>query len=170
MKTSQQNNITEQTVREALTEVMDPEIPYLSIVDLGIVRNVKVEDEGIEVEIMPTFVGCPALEVIKEGVAERVSELAPGRQVSVKVTLDEPWTSERITEKGRQVLKQSGFAPPPTGKMPTKGNIIQLMPVTECPYCGSRKTVLENAFGPTLCRAIYYCTSCRQPFEQFKQV
>jgi ring-1,2-phenylacetyl-CoA epoxidase subunit PaaD len=170
MKVFQQNNITEETVREALTEVMDPEIPYLSIVDLGIVRNVRVEGEGIEVEIMPTFVGCPALEVIKEGVTERVLEVAPGHAVTVKITLDEPWTSDRITEKGREVLKRSGFAPPPSGKMPARGNLIQLMPVAECPYCGSRKTTMENAFGPTLCRAIYYCTSCRQPFEQFKQV
>lgn len=164
-----QQNVTEESVREALLDVMDPEIPNLSIVDLGIVRNVSVDEAGISVEIMPTFVGCPALEMIKEGIAERLHTLAPDAEVGIKVTFEEAWTTDCISEKGRQVLKTSGFAPPsrlPQGKM----NLIQLMPVAECPYCGSRKTVMENAFGPTLCRAIYYCSNCRQPFEQFKQV
>jgi ring-1,2-phenylacetyl-CoA epoxidase subunit PaaD len=165
-----QSYITEETIREALQDVMDPEIPNLSIVDLGIVHKVSVSDEGVEVTLMPTFVGCPALEVMKEGVRERIGQLAPDVPVNVKVTMDEPWTTDRITERGRLALKTSGFAPPPRGDMPARGNLIQLMPVAECPYCGSRKTVMENAFGPTLCRAIYYCRDCRQPFEQFKQV
>ena len=164
------HNITEEAIRDALQDVMDPEIPNLSIVDLGIVHKVAVSDEGVEVTLMPTFVGCPALEVMKEGVRERIGRLAPNLHVSVKVTMDEPWTTDRITERGRQALKTSGFAPPPRGDMPARGNLIQLMPVAECPYCGSRKTAMENAFGPTLCRAIYYCRECRQPFEQFKQV
>ncbi len=169
MKTVQQ--ITEQQIRDALLDVMDPEIPNLSIVDLGVVRNIDVRDDAIEVELMPTFVGCPALEVMKEGVRERLGLLAPDRAINVKVTLDEPWTTERITERGRQVLKSSGFAPPPPRReMPARANLIQLMPVAECPYCNSRNTVMDNAFGPTLCRAIYYCRNCRQPFEQFKQV
>ena len=161
--------VTEESVREALLEVMDPEIPNLSIVDLGIVRHVTVGEADIEVELLPTFVGCPALEVMKESVQERLRELAPGHGISIKVTLEETWTTDRISERGREVLKSSGFAPPqrmPQGKL----NLMQLMPVAECPYCGSRRTVMDNAFGPTLCRAIYYCTSCRQPFEQFKQV
>ena len=164
-----QQNVTEESVREALLDVMDPEIPNLSIVDLGIVREVSVGEADIEVELLPTFVGCPALEVMKESVLERLHELAPGHSIAVKVTLEETWTTDRISERGRQVLKSSGFAPPlrmPQGKL----NLMQLMPVAECPYCGSRRTVMDNAFGPTLCRAIYYCTSCRQPFEQFKQV
>ena len=111
MKTVQ--HITEQEVRDALLDVMDPEIPNLSIVDLGIVRNVVVGDDAIDVEIMPTFVGCPALEVIKEGVVDRITLLAPGYAVTAKVVMDEPWTSDRISEKGRNVLKSSGFAPPP---------------------------------------------------------
>jgi ring-1,2-phenylacetyl-CoA epoxidase subunit PaaD len=96
----------------------------------------------------------------------------------VRFTFDEPWTSDRISEKGRQVLKSSGFAPPAhansTGTSARPGQapirLVPVMPPVECPYCGSRKTVLENPFGPTLCRAIYYCRNCRQPFEQFKQV
>ncbi|MEA2576400.1 MAG: ring,2-phenylacetyl-CoA epoxidase subunit PaaD [Chloroflexia bacterium] len=164
-----QQNVTEESVREALLDVMDPEIPNLSIVDLGIVRNVTVGDSAIEVELLPTFVGCPALDVMKESVQERLHELAPELDINVKVTLEETWTTDRISERGREVLKSSGFAPPQR-TLQGKLNLVQLMPVAECPYCGSRRTVMENAFGPTLCRAIYYCTSCRQPFEQFKQV
>ena len=169
MKTIQ--HITEQEVRDALMDVMDPEIPHLSIVDLGIVHRVEMEDGGISVAIMPTFVGCPALEAIKDGVREKLEEIVPGQPVKVSVTMDEPWTTDRISERGREILKSSGFAPPmPRKPMPARANLIQLLPVAECPYCNSRSTVMENAFGPTLCRAIYYCRNCRQPFEQFKQV
>jgi ring-1,2-phenylacetyl-CoA epoxidase subunit PaaD len=164
-----QQKVTEESVREALLDVMDPEIPNLSIVDLGIVRNVSVGAADIEVELLPTFVGCPALEVMKESVQERLQELAPGLDIHVKVTLEETWTTDRISERGRDVLKSSGFAPPQR-MLQGKLTLVQLMPVAECPYCGSRRTVMDNAFGPTLCRAIYYCTACRQPFEQFKQV
>lgn len=165
------HNITEQQIRDALHDVMDPEIPNLSIVDLGVVRDIEVTNEVIRVELMPTFVGCPALDIMKEGVRERLQPMSMGREVEVRVTLNEPWTTERITERGRQALKNSGFAPPPRlSAMPPRGNLIQLMPVAECPYCNSRNTVMDNAFGPTLCRAIYYCRNCRQPFEQFKEV
>src|SRR3954447_16071820 len=102
------HKITEEDVRQALGDVMDPEIPNLSIVDLGILRNVAVEGEAIEVELMPTFVGCPALDVMKESVRERLGELAPAHTLTIKVTLDEPWTSDRISERGRAILKQSG--------------------------------------------------------------
>jgi ring-1,2-phenylacetyl-CoA epoxidase subunit PaaD len=163
--------ITEQEVRDALLDVMDPEIPNLSIVDLGVVRNIEVGESAVTVELMPTFVGCPALEMMKEGVRERLEPLVGERKIEVRVTLDEPWTTERITERGRQALKSSGFAPPPSiSMMPARGNLIPVMPVAQCPYCDSRNTIMDNAFGPTLCRAIYYCRNCRQPFEQFKQV
>ncbi len=162
--------VTEEEVRSALQDVMDPEIPYLSIVDLGVLHKVTVGEGAIEVQLLPTFAGCPALELIKENVKERVQLLAPEHDVTVRATFDEPWTSDRITEQGREVLKRSGFAPPQRTMPAPRGNIIQLTQVVECPYCNSRKTVMENAFGPTLCRAIFYCHNCRQPFEQFKQV
>jgi ring-1,2-phenylacetyl-CoA epoxidase subunit PaaD len=170
MEATAEHEVTEVSVREALLDVMDPEIPNLSIVDLGIVHSVGVREGTIEVELLPTFVGCPALEVMKDSVRERLHDLAPGHEIAVTVTYDETWTTDRISERGRQTLKSSGFAPP--SRMPQGGklNLIQLMPVAECPYCGSRKTIMDNAFGPTLCRAIYYCRDCRQPFEQFKQV
>ena len=156
--------ITEATVIEALREVYDPEIPNLSIVDLGIYRGATIGPDGITVDITPTFVGCPALEMMREGIVERLGTVLPGVPVTVTVSLDRPWTSDQISEEGRRRLKVSGFAPPP------KGNLIRLESLVECPYCASHNTVLENAFGPTLCRAIYYCKNCRQPFEQFKAV
>ncbi len=155
---------SESDIWAALAEVPDPEIPTVSVVDLGLVRRVEVTPGAVRVEILPTFVGCPALEAIRHDVAERLSPLAPN--VHVDVTFGEPWTTERITPEGRRKLKESGFAPP----MPAGQTLVPLLPVARCPYCESRRTVLENPFGPTLCRAIYYCTECRQPFEQFKSV
>src|SRR5689334_22902646 len=156
--------LTEAQVIDALREVYDPEIPNLSIVDLGIYRGTVITPEGLTVTITPTFVGCPALEMMKEGIVERLAVVLPGVPVAVDVSLDRPWTSDQISEEGRARLQQSGFAPPP------RGNLIRLEAVVACPYCGSKKTRLENPFGPTLCRAIYYCHACRQPFEQFKAI
>ena len=155
---------SESEVWEALASVPDPEIPTVSVVDLGIVRRVEVAADGIHVEILPTFVGCPALDAIRDTIRERLAPLAP--DVRVEVSFAEPWTTERITPEGRRRLKESGFAPP----LPGGERLVPLLPVARCPHCDSRRTVLENAFGPTLCRAIYYCTDCRQPFEQFKTV
>jgi ring-1,2-phenylacetyl-CoA epoxidase subunit PaaD len=150
----------------ALEDVHDPEIPAVSVVDLGVIRSVAVTDDAIRVELLPTFVGCPAIELMREGIRERLAPLAS--RIDVAVSFAEPWTSERITPAGRRKLKESGFAPPNATGAAT--SVIPLAPAARCPYCDSRRVVLENAFGPTLCRSIYYCTECRQPFEQFKAV
>ena len=156
---------TDQEVWDALAQVPDPEIPTLSVLDLGVIRSVERTPDSIRVELLPTFVGCPAIDVMRESIQERLAPLAA--RVDVDVTFADTWTSDRITPAGRRKLRASGFAPP----MPNGGaTLIPLLPPAECPYCGSRRTVMDNAFGPTLCRAIYYCTACRQPFEQFKQV
>jgi len=160
----------ETTVRAALTEVMDPELPMLSVVDLGIVHRVSVAPGGpIRVEILPTFVGCPALELIKRSIAERLG--AFGRPIEVSATFEIPWTSERISSAGRAALLAAGIAPPGTDSMAgAPGGLIDLEPRVPCPHCGSRRTVLENVFGPTQCRTIRYCADCRQPFEAIKPV
>lgn len=160
---------TEQTVLDALREVVDPEIPTISIVDLGIVRAVAVDATGIHVEIIPTFIGCPAIGVICDDVRARLR--AFNTPVDVRVCYDEPWTSERITPHGRACLQAAGFAPP-THLRPAAGGTfpLPLHAAVPCPYCHARTTRLENPFGPTLCRAIYYCTACKQPFEHFKAV
>jgi ring-1,2-phenylacetyl-CoA epoxidase subunit PaaD len=158
--------VDERAVWAALAEVPDPEIPAVSVVDLGIVHRMDVSPEAIRVEILPTFVGCPAVETMRSAIADRLAGLAP--RVEVEVTFAVPWTSDRISPEGRRRLADSGFAPPTAAAGPDAPIHVGL--AVTCPYCGSRRTVMENAFGPTLCRSIYYCTDCRQPFEQFKTV
>jgi ring-1,2-phenylacetyl-CoA epoxidase subunit PaaD len=161
--------VDERSVWAALADVPDPEIPTVSVVDLGIVHRIEATDDRIRVEILPTFVGCPAIEAMRSAIAERLTGMASC--IEVDVTFAEPWTSDRITPQGRQRLRSSGFGPPAPAGGPGSGPApILLMPRAMCPFCGSRRTALENAFGPTLCRSIYYCTECRQPFEQFKIV
>jgi len=162
--------IDEAAVREALSEVMDPELPMLSVVDLGIVHRVDVapNDGRIKVEILPTFVGCPALDLIKASIAERLG--AFGRPVEVTATFEVPWSSERISTAGRAALLAAGIAPPGPASADTAPTLIDLGPRVPCPHCGSRRTTVENLFGPTQCRTIRYCADCRQPFESIKPV
>jgi ring-1,2-phenylacetyl-CoA epoxidase subunit PaaD len=167
---SRQATLSEQAVWQALAEVPDPEIPAVSVVELGMVHRIEIGDGRVRVELLPTFVGCPALDVIRRTVAERLERLAP--VVEVQATFAEPWTSDRITPEGRRKLRESGFAAPrprASAAQPLFATISQ-RPAAACPYCGSPDTTMENAFGPTLCRAIFYCNACRQPFEQFKTV
>ena len=149
---------------ELLQEVKDPEIPHVSVLELGIIRSVREAEAGLVVELMPTFLGCPAIELMQDQIRRHLEPVGP---VQVRLVRDEPWTSQRITETGREKLRLSGFAPPPRGDA-LELNVLE--PRAACPYCGSSDTVLENPFGPTLCRAIHYCNACRQPFEQFKAV
>ncbi|HEV3397880.1 MAG TPA: 1,2-phenylacetyl-CoA epoxidase subunit PaaD [Actinomycetes bacterium] len=164
--------ITETDVWAALAEVPDPEIPVVSVVDLGLVHTVELDGERLRVELLPTFVGCPALEVIRASVAERLAGMAP--RVEVEMTFAVPWTSDRITADGRRKLRESGFAPPPgpaaAGDARPLFATIGVRPSASCPWCGSADTRLENLFGPTLCRTVFWCNRCRQPFEQFKAV
>jgi ring-1,2-phenylacetyl-CoA epoxidase subunit PaaD len=161
--------LTPQAVMAALDEVPDPEIPAVSIVELGMIGAIDVGREEVVVELLPTFVGCPALEVIRDAVTERISEF--GRPVRVDVSFATPWSSDRISPAGREKLRASGFAPPapvrPGRELPMLDAATS--PVA-CPYCGSLRTTLENVFGPTQCRSIRHCADCRQPFESFKPV
>jgi ring-1,2-phenylacetyl-CoA epoxidase subunit PaaD len=160
--------VTAEAVWEALAEVEDPEIPVISIVDLGVVRDVQVEGDRVHVEFTPTFLGCPALEVMRDQMASKIEEL--GAEPDVEVVMDDSWSTDRITPAGREKLRAAGFAPP-APREATAPKLVQLQSaVFRCPYCGSTDTKLENIFGPTPCRSIRYCTSCRQPFEQFKTV
>jgi ring-1,2-phenylacetyl-CoA epoxidase subunit PaaD len=160
----------ETVVWAALDEVPDPEIPTISVVELGVIRGFAFEEQAdggqcLRVELLPTFVGCPAIDIMREQVGERLSRLGIASAVVVELSFAEPWTSDRISEAGREKLRGSGFAPPVPG-----GSLLTMIDDTPCPYCGSHNTSLDNPFGPTLCRAIYHCDSCHQPFEQFKSV
>ena len=160
--------VTAEAVWSALAEVEDPEIPVVSVVEMGVVRDVRVEGERVHVEFTPTFLGCPALEVMRDRMAEKIEEL--GAEPDVEVVMDDSWTTDRITPEGREKLRRAGFAPPAPREAQAP-QLVQLQSaVFRCPYCGSTETKLENIFGPTPCRSIRYCTSCRQPFEQFKTI
>jgi len=163
----------EARIWEELARIPDPEIPAISVVDLGVIGSVEVEGRRVRVELLPTFVGCPAIGVMQEQIGERLRAEGLADDVEVPITFDPPWTSDRISPAGRERLRLSGFAPPaPVPAGPALGQLDELavLPIAVCPYCGSRNTTMDNPFGPTLCRAIYHCAECRQPFEQFKRV
>jgi ring-1,2-phenylacetyl-CoA epoxidase subunit PaaD len=153
-------------VRSALGTIPDPELPVVTIEDLGILGAVAVEHGRVRVELHPTFVACPATELIREAVGERLANVAPDAVHEVAFVFDPPWTSDRISATGRARLAAAGIAPP----LPAGSGPIALDQPVPCPFCGSKRTRLENAFGPTLCRAIRWCPDCRQPFEQLKTV
>jgi ring-1,2-phenylacetyl-CoA epoxidase subunit PaaD len=158
--------VTAEAVWAALDEIADPEIPVVSLVDLGVVRDVRVDGPRVLIEFTPTFLGCPALEAMRAAMEEKVAAL--GGEPDVAVITDDSWSTDRITPAGREKLREAGFAPPaPRAAGPT--TLVQLESrAFRCPYCGSSDTRLENIFGPTPCRSLRYCSSCRQPFEQFK--
>jgi ring-1,2-phenylacetyl-CoA epoxidase subunit PaaD len=160
--------LSAQDVWDALAAIPDPEIPVISVVDLGVVKSVEVDDGRVRIEFTPTFMGCPALETMRRQMEEAVAGL--GAEPQVDVVLDDSWSTDRITPEGREKLREAGFAPPtPRSAGPT--TLVQLQSKAfRCPYCGSRETRLENIFGPTPCRSVRYCDSCRQPFEQFKTI
>ncbi len=158
--------VTEAEVWDALAGIPDPEIPVISIVDLGVIRGVEVENGNVRVEFTPTFLGCPALEVMRDAMADKIREL--GAEPDVRVVLDDSWSTDKITPAGREKLRASGFAPPAPR---SATSVVQLTgAIFRCPYCGSTDTKLENIFGPTPCRSLRYCNDCRQPFEQFKTI
>jgi len=150
----------------ALESVADPEIPVINVVEMGMIAAVRTKADGVVIDMTPTFVGCPAIEVIRENIREAVSAVTPAH-VTVNVVLDPPWTSQRINKTGREKLKAFGLAPP--GEQCMSGP-VQTLERTPCPNCNSTDTDLESLFGPTLCRSIHYCRSCLQSFEHFKAV
>jgi ring-1,2-phenylacetyl-CoA epoxidase subunit PaaD len=159
--------VGEDAVWRALEEVIDPELPVLSVIDLGLVHEVQVEDGRARIRFTPTFVGCPAVDQMRLLMEEAVRGL--GLEPDVDTTYDAIWKSDRITPDGRRKLAEAGIAPP--GDVPVRtGLSLPVRAVATCPHCGSQETRRDNAFGPTPCRAIWYCDSCHQPFEGFKTI
>jgi ring-1,2-phenylacetyl-CoA epoxidase subunit PaaD len=160
--------VTAADVWDAFEQIPDPEIPVISLVDLGVIRSIDVHKGHVRVEFTPTFLGCPALEVMKRALEESVTAL--GGEPDVRVIQDDSWSTDRITPTGREKLRAAGFAPP-APREASAPKLVQLQSnVFRCPYCSSTQTKLENIFGPTPCRSLRYCESCRQPFEQFKTI
>lgn len=158
------NTINISSVYEWLGEVKDPEIPVLSLVDLGVITGVEINNASVMVEMTPTFVGCPALDVMKEDITA-VLKKHGAEHVDVRISFAVPWTSDRISEKGKIALKSFGLAPPPTLQVIED---LDVLVHATCPRCDGTNTEIRNTFGPTLCRSIHYCFDCSEAFEQFK--
>ena len=155
-------------VWRALEKVADPEIPVVSVVEMGMIGEVQVDGDRVQVVVLPTFTGCPAIAIIQDDIRAALREVQGVEDVDVQTSFDPPWTSDRISAEGREKLRRFGLAPP--GSAPVLITQIGLPTRATCPFCGSTDTRNDSPFGPTPCRASYYCTSCRNPFEQFKQV
>lgn len=152
---------------EALRDVKDPEIPTLSLVDLGVITDVSIDEAGTAHVVMtPTFVGCPAMDYMREDVRRRLVAMGFA-DPDVRMNFDVPWNTNRVTEAGREALKKHGLAPPERYEGVLELEVLNNM---ACPHCGSRNTVLRSPFGSALCRSIHYCNSCLQAFEAFKPV
>lgn len=156
--------LTKERIYALLEEVKDPEIPVLSLVDLGVITQITL-GEIIKIEMTPTFVGCPAIDYMKQDIIDTLAK--HGIKAEVEVTFRKSWSSDFITEKGKAALKHFGLAPPTQRKLFTD---IEILENAQCPQCDSINTSLKNPFGPTLCRAIYYCNDCKETFEQFKPI
>ncbi|GAA2322711.1 phenylacetate-CoA oxygenase subunit PaaJ [Nonomuraea roseoviolacea subsp. roseoviolacea] len=161
---------------EAARQVRDPEMPMLTLADLGVLRDVEVrggeEGEEVVVSITPTYTGCPAMATMRDDLVHRLREAGFGR-VEVRIVLDPPWSSDWISERGRAALREAGLsapgpAPRRTGPVPLTLGPARNAPA--CPRCGSAATRLTSEFGATACKALYRCTGCQEPFEHVKEI
>ncbi|MEM9405425.1 MAG: 1,2-phenylacetyl-CoA epoxidase subunit PaaD [Acidobacteriota bacterium] len=155
--------VTIDRVEASVRAVEDPELPHVTLGDLGIVRSVDLEGGVVRVVLTPTFVGCPALEQIKDDVGEAIEIL--GLEPRIETTLSPPWSSDWITEEGREKLRRAGIAPPP--RLGDQEPLVALDRPVRCPRCGAVAERLSE-FGATACKAPYRCTTCSEPFEGFK--
>ena len=149
-----------------LGTIPDPEIPVLSLVELGVIGAVEVDGAAVRVALRPTFAGCPGLHTMRAEIRERLTRLGAD-SIEVNLVLDPPWSTDDLTPEARAKLVAFGLAPPPTPILRVEE--ILAMP-RRCPLCGSSDTEVRNEFGPTPCRTIHFCRTCRQPFEGMKPI
>lgn len=180
-----------QAVREAAASVPDPELPPVSLGQLGMVHDVRVEGERIVVELLPTFSGCPATEMmgrdVKDAIVQRVDDVDDPDRILVRWLFEPQWTTDRISQEGHERLREFGIAPPTGGGGVVTGGPdrdgrrslplsvggasdpdADPAPAVVCPYCGAEEVEEDSPFGPTPCRANWFCNACDQPFERFK--
>lgn len=155
--------VTKNDIWQLLEQVSDPEIPVLTIVDLGIVRQVELDGEECTVTITPTYSGCPAMQVIEKGIKEVLDGIV---NVTVKSTLSPAWTTDWLSENGRNKLREYGIAPPENEV--DKSVLFAAPTVVPCPLCKSSNTKMVSQFGSTACKAHYQCNECMEPFDYFK--
>lgn len=149
-----------------LETVKDPEVPVLSVVDLGIIRDVKEEEGAVEVVITPTYSGCPAMNMIEWNIRTALAE-AGYQKIKITTVLSPPWTTDWMSESGREKLKAYGIAPPEKGAVDKSALFAESKPIP-CPNCDSLDTEMVSQFGSTPCKAHYKCLSCLEPFDYFK--
>ncbi len=162
--------VTRDVVLDILKTIDDPEMP-ISIVDLGMVECIHLAPPGVSVavDLLPTFVGCPALPMLEQMIADKVGDIEGVEEVAVNFVFDPPWTVDRISESGRRQLKEIGVGVP-SQSAACQSDLLQINLPVPCPFCDSTQTRMTSPFGPTRCRKIYYCESCKNPFEQLKRL
>lgn len=160
-------HITTEHIWSILQQVTDPEVPVLTVVDLGIIRDVSVDDDKVEVTITPTYSGCPAMDVISMNI--RIALLEQGiTNVVIKQVLSPAWTTDWMSEEGKQKLKAYGIAPPQYKQAVCEPELFGKEEAIQCPHCQSFNTRLVSQFGSTACKALYQCNECKEPFDYFK--
>jgi len=158
--------VSEDSIMNTLSGVMDPEVPVLSVIDLGVIRDVRINQSHVEVDIAPTYTGCPAMDVISSSVEEAIIKLGVSK-VEVNTVLTPPWTTDWISEDGKRKLLDYGIAPP-KNEGNQKRELFQGAPEIACPRCKSNDTSCVSLFGSTACKSLYRCNACLEPFDYFK--
>lgn len=153
-----------------LSSIKDPELPVVNIVELGIVRDIVVDGDSVQVDVTPTYSGCPAMQVIEQDIVQAL-EGDGFRNVKVHYVFSPPWTTDWLSENAKAKLREYGIAPPMAVAMSGVDDLVTLRrnrKTIDCPYCGSANTEERSEFGSTACKAIHFCNSCHQPFDYFK--
>jgi ring-1,2-phenylacetyl-CoA epoxidase subunit PaaD len=161
--------LSRERVMEILDEVMDPEVPVISVVELGIIRDVAVSADRVQVTVTPTYSGCPAMKVIEDDIRSALVS-AGAESVEVKTTFSPAWTTDWIGAEAREKLRSYGIAPPGPAPATELVTLERRQAAVVCPFCGSSNTRLQSEFGSTACKAIHVCDECRQPFDEFKAI
>lgn len=157
---------TEEAVWDLLREVEDPEIPVLNVVDMGVVREVKLDHNKVHVKITPTYSGCPAMKTIEEDILEVLKE-QDFSSAEVSTVLSPPWTTDWMTDEAKEKLRKYGIAPPEHSTA-NKAELMGIEKTVKCPQCGSENTKMVSQFGSTACKALWKCKDCLEPFDYFK--
>ncbi len=164
---SNEQNISTKKIWKLLEEVYDPEVPVLSVIDLGIVRDVKINNEEVEIRITPTYSGCPAMDVISMNIKMILLERGY-KKIKIISVLSPAWTTDWMSEHGKEKLKAFGIAPPTIKQQVCHTELFHEGEAIQCPHCNSYNTKLVSQFGSTACKALYVCENCREPFDYFK--
>ena len=159
--------ISIQKIRSILEEVSDPEIPVLTVTDLGIIRDVKINDEEVEIIITPTYTGCPAMDMIAMNIRLALAEHGY-KKIKITSVLTPAWTTDWMSERGKGKLKEYGIAPPHPKQQFSNTALFQKAEAIQCPLCNSYQTYCISEFGSTACKALYQCNDCKEPFDHFK--